>query len=113
MLRILVIGATLLCVAGCVPFRTLPDTQPATIQQSVSAGDSVELVRNDGSQLRLKVESVTDTSLTGTTRSLRYEIPLSDIRSIGTRHVTTDPVWDTIASAFLIVIAAVALGGGS
>lgn len=114
--RILVTAVTLLCFTGCTTLQALPDAQPTTIQQSVRAGDTVELERTDGTRMVLKVDSVGSDALEGTQGGQHTRVAYSDIRSLGTRSASvSNKTWTWIAVVLGIgaVIALVAGGGGS
>jgi len=103
---------TLLCFTGCTTLQPLGDTRPATIQQQVKVGDTVELERMDGTQLVLKVQAVSAETLTGVFEKRRYEIPLSDIKSIGTRTMTTQSkIWTTVGIVAALGAVIIGIGG--
>jgi hypothetical protein len=109
---------TLLAVAGlfgCTTLQPLPDAQPATLQQSVKPGDRVEIERLDGTRLTLKVEKVGADTLTGVHDGKRLDVPIADIRTIGTRAMTTQSKIWTAVGVIGAIGAAIAIsdGGGS
>jgi hypothetical protein len=110
--RILVTVLTVVCLVGCTTLQPLPDTQPATIRESVKPGDRVELERMDGTRQSFKVESVGADALTGTHDGKRYTVAFADIRSIGERAMTTRAkVWTTVG-VLGAAAAAIAIAGG-
>lgn len=116
--KILLAVFTLFCFTACTTLQPLADSQAITIQQQVKAGDTVELERMDGTRQTLKVESVSADRLVGMHDNKRYEVPLSDIRTIGTRTMTArDKLWATVgvvaAIGGLIALAGGGDGGGS
>lgn len=103
---------TLLALSACTTLQPLPDASPATIRQAVQPGDRIEIERTDGSRQTLRFEAITDEAVQGTDGGQRLSIPLSSIRAIGTRSMTTsDKVWTGVAVA-AAVGAAIALAGG-
>lgn len=112
MTRILVTSFAVACLTGCTTLQPLPDTRAATIQDSVEPGDRVEIERMDGARQTLKVETVGADTLTGVHDGKRVEVPLADIRTIGTRTMTTQSkVWTTVG-IIGVIGAAIAAGGG-
>ncbi len=112
MSRILVTLFTLLCFTACTTLQPLPDAQPATLQQSVHAGDTVELELDNGVRHVLKVESVGSDALQGTAGGKRYRIPFDRIRSIATRATASStPVW--VVVGVLAVVGAIIAASGS
>lgn len=110
--RILLTVLALFGFTACTTLQPLADTQPATIQQQVQAGDTVELERMDGTRQVLKVESVSADTLTGVRNKQRYQVPLGDIKSLSTRTMTTsDKIW-TAAGVVAVIGAIVAAAGG-
>jgi len=112
--KILFTVFTLSCFTACTTLQPLPDAQATTIQQQVKAGDKVELERMDGTRQVLKVESVSADTIVGTHHGKRLEVPLGDIRTIGTRTMTgSDKLWTTVGVVAAIGAAvALASGGG-
>lgn len=112
MIKSLITLFALLCMVGCTVLQPLPDAQPATIRESVKPGDRVEIERMDGTRQALKVEKVGAESLTGVQDGKRVEVPIADIRTIGTRTMTTQSkVWTTVGILGALG-AAIAAGGG-
>lgn len=112
MIKSLVTLFALLCMVGCTTLQPLPDTQPATIREAVKPGDRVEIERMDGTRQTLKVEKVEADSLTGVQDGKRVEVALADIRTIGTRTMTTQSkIWTTVGILGALG-AAIAAGGG-
>lgn len=112
MTRILVTSLAAVCLIGCTTLQPLPDTRPATLQGSIDPGDRVEIERMDGTRQTLKVEKIGPDTLTGVHDGKRIEVPLADIRTIGTRTMTTQAkVWTTVGIIGAIG-AAIAAGGG-
>jgi len=106
---------TLLCFTACTTLQPLPDAQPATIQQSVHAGDTVEVELDNGVRHVLKVESVGADALEGMAGGKRYRIPFDRVRSIGTRtQASGTNVWIVVGVLVVVgaVIAASGDGGG-
>lgn len=112
MTRILLTSLAIAGLISCTTLQPIADTRPATIQQQVEAGDTVELERMDGTKLVLKVESVSADTLTGTHDSKRYQVPLSDIRNIGMRAMTTQAKIWTAVGIVAVVGAVIAAGAG-
>jgi hypothetical protein len=111
--KILVALLAAACLIGCTTLQPLSDARPATIQQSVKAGDSVEIERLDGTRQVLKVESVGADTITGTHDGARYQVPLAEIRTIGTRTMSTkSKIWTAVGIAAALGAAIAASGGG-
>lgn len=112
MTRILVTSLAAAALIGCTTLQPLPDARPATLQESVKRGDRVEIERMDGTRQTLRVETIGADTLTGTQDGKRLEVPLADIRSIGTREMTSRAkLWTTVGIIGAIG-AAIAIGGG-
>ena len=113
MTRILVTPLVIVGLIGCTTLQPLPDSRPATIQESIEPGDRVEIERLDGARQTLTVETVGPDTLTGVHNGKRVAVPLADIRTIGTRTMTTQAkVWTTVGIVAAIGAALAAGGGG-
>ena len=114
MIRNFVVLLTVISLLGCTTLQPLADAQPATIQQSVKVGDTVEIERTDGTHQTLKVDAVRGNALAGTHAGKRYQVPLGEIRSIGTREMSSSAKTWTIVGIIAAVGALIAgAGGGS
>jgi hypothetical protein len=110
--RILVTSLAAAALVGCTTLQPLPDTRAATLQEAIEPGDRVEIERLDGSRQTVKVEKVGADTLTGLHDGKRVEVPLADIRTIGTREMTSQGrLWTTVGIIGAIG-AAIAIGGG-
>jgi hypothetical protein len=113
--RMLVTTLTVAGLMGCTTLQPLADTRPATIRESIEPGDRVEIERLDGTRQTLKIETVGPDTLTGVHDGKRVAVPFADIRTIGTRTMTTQSkIWTTVGiiGAIGAAIAAGGSGGG-
>ena len=106
MTRILITLGTLLCFTACTTLQPLPDAT------SLQPGETVRIERSDGTQLTLKLESVSAETLQGVHGSKRYSVPVSDIRSIGKETIQQGRTWTAVAIAVAVGVGIALAGGG-
>jgi hypothetical protein len=86
-------------VTGCTTMRPLPAADAQSIASHIEVGDKVQIIRNDASDVKFKVESISDEGLDGDGIFVAY----SDILQISVReHSTAKTVW--LIAAILTVL---------
>lgn len=86
-------------VTGCTTMRPLPAADAQSIASHIEVGDKVQIIRNDASDVKFKVESISDEGLDGDGIFVAY----SDILQISVREHSTAKTVGLIA-AILIVL---------
>ena len=88
-------------VAGCTTMRPLPAIDAQSIASHIEVGDKVQITRNDASDVKFKVETISNEGLDGDGIFVAY----SDILQISVReHSTAKTVW--LVAAILVVVKA-------
>ena len=86
-------------VAGCTTMRSLPTNDAQSIASQLEVGDNVQLTRSDASDVRFKVEAISNEGLAGDGIFVAY----SDIQQVRVRkHSTAKTVG--LAAAILLVV---------
>ena len=84
---------------GCTTMRSLPTNDAQSIASHIEVGDKVQIIRNDASDVKFKVETISDEGLEGDGIVVAY----SDILQISVREHSTAKTVGLIA-AILIVL---------
>jgi hypothetical protein len=87
-------------VTGCTTMRPLPAADAQSIASHIEVGDKVQIIRNDASDVKFKVESISDEGLDGDGIFVAY----SDILQISVREHSTAKTVGLIAAILIVVI---------
>ena len=88
-------------VTGCTTMRPLPAADAQSIASQIEVGDKVQIIRNDASDVKFKVETISNEGLEGDGIVVAY----SDILQISVREHSTAKTVGLVA-AILIVLKA-------
>ena len=72
-------------VTGCTTMRPLPATDAQSIASHIEVGDKVQITRNDASDVKFKVETISNEGLAGDGIFVAY----SDILQVSVREHST------------------------
>jgi hypothetical protein len=86
-------------VTGCTTMRPLPAADAQSIASHIEVGDKVQIIRNDASDVKFKVETISDEGLDGDGISVGY----SDILQISVREHSTAKTVGLIAAILIVV----------
>jgi hypothetical protein len=86
-------------VAGCTTMRSLPSSDAQSIGSQIEVGDKVQVTRSDGSDVKFKVEAISDEGLAGDGIFVAY----SDILQVRVREHSTAKTVGLVV-AILVVI---------
>lgn len=86
-------------VTGCTTTRSLPANDPQSFESQLKVGDKVQITRNDASDVKFKVDAISDEGLAGDGIFVAY----SDIQQVRIRELSTAKTVGLIA-AILIVL---------
>jgi hypothetical protein len=99
--------------AGCTTMRSLPATDAQSLASQIEVGDKVRITRNDLTDVKFKVGTVSDEGISGEGVFVAY----SDIRQVQVSQFSHAKTWSLIAGIVVAVLAAsyddpqVSLGG--
>lgn len=88
-------------ITGCTTMRPLPAADAQSIASHIEVGDKVQIIRNDASDVKFKVETISNEGLEGDGIVVAY----SDILQISVREHSTAKTVGLVA-AILIVLKA-------
>ena len=71
--------------AGCTTMRSLPATDAQTLASQIEAGDKINIIRNDLTDVTFEVGAVSDEGISGDGVFVAY----SDIRQVQVRQFST------------------------
>jgi len=86
-------------VTGCTTMRPLPAADAQSIASHIEVGDKVQIIRNDASDVKFKVETISDEGLEGDGIVVVY----SDILQISVREHSTAKTVGLIAAILIVV----------
>jgi len=86
-------------VTGCTTMRPLPAADAQSIASHIEVGDKVQIIRNDASDVKFKVEAISNEGLAGDGIFVAY----SDILRINVREHSTAKTVALIASILIVV----------
>jgi hypothetical protein len=86
-------------VTGCTTMRPLPAADAQSIASHIEVGDKVQIIRNDASDVKFKVETISDEGLEGGGIVVAY----SDILQISVREHSTAKTVGLIAAILIVV----------
>jgi hypothetical protein len=86
-------------VTGCTTMRPLPAADAQSIASHIEVGDKVQIIRNDASDVKFKVETISDEGLEGDGIVVAY----SDILQISVREHSTAKTVGLIAAILIVV----------
>ena len=86
-------------VTGFTTMRPLPATDAQSIASHIEVGDKVQITRNDASDVKFKVETISNEGLDGDGIFVAY----SDILQIGVREHSTAKTVGLIAAIMVVV----------
>ena len=96
----IVIGIVLFSfVAGCTTTRVLPTNDAQSIASQLKVGDKVQITRSDASEIRFKIEVISDEGIDGDGIFVAY----SDIQQVQIREHSTAKTVGLVV-AILIVL---------
>ncbi len=72
-------------VTGCTTMRPLPTADAQSIASHIEVGDKVQIIRNDASDVKFKVETISNEGLAGDGIFVAY----SDILQVSVREHST------------------------
>ena len=84
---------------GCTTMRPLPATDAQSIASHIEVGDKVQIIRNDASDVKFKVETISNEGLDGDGIFVAY----SDILQISVREHSTAKTVGLIAAILVVV----------
>jgi len=85
-------------VTGCTTMRPLPAADAQSIASHIEVGDKVQIIRNDASDVKFKVEAISNEGLDGDGIFVAY----SDILQISVREHSTAKTVALIASILIV-----------
>jgi hypothetical protein len=97
--KVVICIVLILFVAGCTTMRPLPSTDAHSIASSIEVGDKVEIIRNDASDVKFKVETISNEGLDGDGIFVAY----SDILQIRFSEHSTAKTVGLIAVILVVV----------
>jgi len=86
-------------VTGCTTMRPLPAADAQSIASHIEVGDKVQIIRNDASDVKFKVETISNEGLDGDGIFVAY----SDILQISVREHSTAKTVGLIAAILIVV----------
>jgi len=86
-------------VSGCTTMRSLPSNDAQSIASQLEVGDKVQITRSDASDVRFKVETISNEGLAGNGIFVAY----SDILQISVREHSTAKTVGLIAAILVVV----------
>ena len=86
-------------VTGCTTMRPLPASDAQSIASHIEVGDKVQIIRNDASDVKFKVETISNEGLDGDGIFVAY----SDILQISVREHSTAKTVGLIAAILVVV----------
>ena len=86
-------------VSGCTTMRSLPSNDAQSIASHIEVGDKVQIIRNDASDVKFKVETISNEGLDGDGIFVAY----SDILQISVREHSTAKTVGLIAAILIVV----------
>ena len=101
--KIVISIVLLLFVMGCTTTRILSANDPQSIASQLKVGDNVQITRNDDSDVKFKVEAISNEGIDGDGIFVAY----SDIQQVQIREHSTAKTVGLVA-VILIVIKALA-----
>ncbi len=97
--KVVICIVLILFVAGCTTMRPLHAADAHSIASSIEVGDKVEIIRNDASDVKFKVETISNEGLDGD----RIFVAYSDILQISVREHSTAKTVGLIAAILVVV----------
>lgn len=105
-MRYLLLGLIVSLNSACTTMRTVEVPDPQVAVQSIEIGDTVEVVKVDGSKLRFEVTEVEPDALVGTIkrdgRQETVRVPIEEIRIVSIAEL--DALKTTAATAVSAVV---------
>jgi hypothetical protein len=86
-------------VAGCTTMRALPSSDAQSIASQIEVGDKVHVTRSDGSDVKFKVEVISNEGLSGNGISVAY----SDILQVRVREHSTAKTVGLVVAILVVV----------
>ncbi len=86
-------------ISGCTTMRSLPSDDAQSIGSQLEVGDKVQIVRRDASDVRFKVEEISNEGLAGDGIFVAY----SDILQVSVREHSTAKTVGLVAAILVVV----------
>jgi hypothetical protein len=97
--KVIICIVLLAFITGCTTMRALPSSDAQSIASQVEVGDKVQVTRSDGSDVKFKVEEISNEGLAGDGVFVAY----SDVLQVRVREHSTAKTVGLVVAILLVV----------